>query len=85
MKRLTTTLPDDLETRFEAYLRDRGASPSDVVRNALRAYLEDERSVVHFDGEAHPAPEKPLRFTVSEKGSGKSDVSIAHDRYLTDE
>ncbi len=84
MKRLTITLPDDLETRFEAYLRDQGASPAEVVRNALREYLEDERSVVHLDGEAHPAPERPLRFTVSEKGSGKRDVSINHDRYLTD-
>ncbi len=85
MRRLTLTLPEDLETRFEAHLRDRGVSPSDVVEDALRAYLENGRDAVCLDGEAHPAPEKPLRFTPAEHGSGKRDMSINHDKYLAEE
>ncbi|MGH3086653.1 MAG: CopG family ribbon-helix-helix protein [Rubrobacteraceae bacterium] len=85
MRRFTLTLPKDLETRFEAHIRDRGVSPSDVVEDALRAYLENDRDAVYLDGEAHPAPEKPLRFTPAERGSGKRDMSANHDEYLTEE
>lgn len=84
MRRLTLTLPEDLETRFEAYLRGRGVPPEAVVEDALREYLENGREVLRLDGEAYPAPERPLRFTPVEEGSGKRDVSVNHDRYLTE-
>ncbi len=84
MKSLRITLPEDLETRFEAHLRDRGVSPSVVVEDALRRYLENDRDAVYLDGEAHPAPEKPLRFTPAERGSGKGDMSADHDKYLAE-
>lgn len=84
MKSLRVTLPDELESRFEAYLEASGTSPEEVVRDALRRYLENERGTVHLDGEAHPAPEKPLRFTPAEHGSGRGDMSVNHDRYLAE-
>lgn len=85
MKRLTVTLPDDLDTRFEAYLRARDVSPSTVVQDALRAYLESERDILYLGGEAYPVPERPLRFTPAERGSGKRDISMEHDKYLTED
>ncbi len=85
MKRLTVNLPDDLEARFEEHLHERGTPPDTVIEAALREYLENARETVRLDGEAFPAPERPPRFAPAEKGSGKGDISVAHDRYLTDE
>lgn len=84
MKSLRITLPDELEGRFEAYLQARGVSPEAAVRDALRAYLENERDVLYLDGEAYPEPEPPLSFTPAERGSGKRDISVEHDKYLTE-
>jgi hypothetical protein len=80
--RVTLTIPDDLEARLEAYLTMRGVPPTTVLEDALRAYLEDKGKVLYLDGKAYPVPERPLRFTPAERGSGKRDVSINHDKYL---
>ncbi|HXA03770.1 MAG TPA: hypothetical protein VNY30_02985 [Bryobacteraceae bacterium] len=47
---------------------------SSVVQAALREYLA-RRGVV--------APPKPFQITPAKKGSGKRDVSVRHDEYLT--
>lgn len=86
MKRATITIPDDLEAKLEEYVRSQEVPPAltAVVQTALREFLEwrqrpEEREFEPASG--------PLKITpVEEKdGSGESDVSIEHDRYLSEE
>ena len=76
MKRATVTIPDDLSKAVDSYVRDQEARPplTAVVQAALRQYLT-ERGYLRAAG--------PLRITPSRRGSGRRDVSQAHDRYLT--
>jgi hypothetical protein len=78
MKRATVTLPDDIEEAIEAYRRDQEIPPdlTAIVQVALRAYLSER---------GYLRPYRPLRITPDEKGSGKSDVSVEHDRYFAGE
>jgi len=46
-----------------------------VMQSALREYLAME---------GHPQPGGPLRITPAKRGSGLHDVSVDHDRYLTE-
>jgi hypothetical protein len=75
MKRATVTIPDDLAKAVENYVRAQEARPAlaAVVQAALRQYLT-ERGYLRAAG--------PLRITPVRRGSGRSDVSQAHDRYL---
>lgn len=75
MKRATVTLPDDLTEAVERYAAAHEVRPplTEVVREALRQYLADR---------GYLRPSGPLRITPARKGSGKRDVSQAHDRYL---
>ena len=75
MKRATVTIPDDLSKAVERYVRDQEARPplTAVVQAALRQYLT-ERGYLRAGG--------PFRITPSRRGSGRRDVSQAHDRYL---
>jgi Arc/MetJ-type ribon-helix-helix transcriptional regulator len=77
MKRATVTLPDDLEKAVDSYVRCQEAPPplTAVVQAALREYLA-ERGYMQ-------AAARPLRITPARKGSGRRDVSRAHDRYLS--
>jgi len=76
MKRATVTIPDDLADAVETYVRDQEAPPplTAVVQAALRQYLI-QRGYLRAGG--------PLRITPARRGSGRRDVSQAHDRYLS--
>jgi hypothetical protein len=75
VKRATITLSDDLEEAVERYVEAHDARPAltAVIQAALRQYLTD-RGYLRSSG--------PLRITPARKGSGRRDVSKAHDRYL---
>jgi len=78
VKRATVSIPDDLAKAVDSYVRAQDAPLplTAVVRAALRQYLA-ERGCLR----AH----KPLSINPASKGSGRSDVSQAHDRYLAAE
>ena len=69
------TIPDDLAKAVESYVRAQEARPplTAVVQAALRQYLT-ERGYLRAAG--------PLQITPVRRGSGRRDVSQAHDRYL---
>jgi hypothetical protein len=75
MKRATITLPDELQSALDAYLREQDVSPAltAVVQSALREYLGSR---------GYLPPARPLRITPAGKGSGRRDVSVRHDRYF---
>jgi hypothetical protein len=75
MKRATVTIPDDIAKAVDRYVRAQEAPPAltAVVQAALRQYLGDRG----YLGEA-----RPLRIRPASHGSGRHDVSRAHDRYL---
>jgi hypothetical protein len=77
MKRATMTLPDDLAKAMDKYLASQDAAPSltTVVQAALRQYL-GERGFLRT--------RRTLAITPAAKGSGRSDVSQRHDRYLAE-
>jgi len=75
MRRATVTIPDDLDKALESYVRAQEVRPAltAVIQAALRQYLT-ERGYRRAAG--------PLRITPAKHGSGRHDVSEAHDRYL---
>lgn len=75
MKRATVTIPDDLAKAVESYVRAQDAPPplTAVVQAALRQYLT-ERGYLRTG--------RPLRINPAASGSGRHNVSQAHDRYL---
>jgi hypothetical protein len=75
MKRATITIKDDLEAALDAYVLRQEAPPTltAVVQAALREYLARRGAA---------PPSHPLRITPARKGSGKSDISLHHDRYV---
>jgi hypothetical protein len=75
MRRATMTFPDDLAHAVEKYLASQEAPPSltTVVQAALREYLR-QRGFLRT--------RRTLAITPAEKGSGRSDISQQHDRYL---
>jgi hypothetical protein len=75
MKRATMTFPDDLAKAVETYLQSQEAPPSltTVVQAALRQYLS-ERGFLRT--------RRTLAITPAGSGSGRSDTSQHHDRYL---
>ncbi len=75
MKRVTVTLPDDLAEAAENYTRARNVPTAltAVVQTALREYLR-ERGFLQTH---RPLKLEPLG------NSGRSDVSVNHDLYLT--
>jgi pantothenate kinase-related protein Tda10 len=78
MKRAAVSIADDLAKAVESYVRAQDAPPqlAAVVQAALRQYVA-ERGYL-------PA-RKPLCINPAPQGSGRSDVSQAHDRYLAAE
>lgn len=79
VKRATISFPNDLEEVLNRYLRDQTAPPSltTLVQAALREYLAGRG---YFSGDY-----RPLRITPAQTGSGKSDISIDHDRYFAEQ
>jgi hypothetical protein len=77
MKRATITIPDDLEKAVDLYVKTQEAPPplTAVVQAALRHYLTDR---------GYLSGGKPLRIRPTARGSGRRDVSEAHDRYLAE-
>jgi hypothetical protein len=77
MKRATITLTEDLATGLEEFIRAQDAPPAftAVMQTALREYLR-KRGFLR--------PYQPLKITPATKGSGLSDVSVNHDKYLTE-
>jgi hypothetical protein len=75
MTRTTITLPKDLTQAVEDYRRSQETRPAltTVVQVALREYLH-ERGFLRMH--------RPLKLTAI-GNSGRSDVSIEHDAYLT--
>jgi hypothetical protein len=77
MKRATITLTDELAAGVEEFVRAQDAPPAftAIVQTALREYLR-KRGFLR--------PYEPLKITPAAKGSGISDVSVNHDKYLTE-
>jgi hypothetical protein len=75
MKRATITLPNDLAEALAAYQRDQEVPPplTAVAQAALKEYLA---------ARGYLSPTRHLRITPAPHGSGTSDVSREHDRYL---
>jgi hypothetical protein len=75
MKRATMTLPDDLAEAVDNYLEAQETRPAltTVVQAALREYLRERGFLRTY---------RPLKITPAKRGSGRSDVSENHDRYL---
>jgi len=80
MRRATITIPDDLESELNTYMEAQDAPPSltGLVEVALRRFLEEKR----LESRQFRPARKPFSITPAKKGSGRRDVSIAHDRYL---
>ncbi|HXW14752.1 MAG TPA: hypothetical protein VEN79_09610 [Terriglobia bacterium] len=78
MKRATVSIPDDLAKAVDSYVQaqDSPLPLTTVVQAALRQYLT-ERGFLRA--------RKPLCIEPATQGSGRSDVSQAHDRYLAAE
>jgi hypothetical protein len=75
MKRATVTLPDDLAEALESYTRAQNVPPAltAVVQTALREYLRERGFLRAY----RPLKLEPLG------NSGRSDISVNHDLYLT--
>ena len=75
MKRATVTLPDDLAEAVESYTQAQSVPPAltAVVQTALREYLRERGFLRTY----RPLKLEPLGI------SGRSDISINHDLYLT--
>jgi hypothetical protein len=75
MKRATMTLPDDLAQAIDEYVQAQEAPPAltTVMQAALREYLRERGFLRKY---------RPLKITPVGR-SGRSDVSVNHDLYLT--
>jgi metal-responsive CopG/Arc/MetJ family transcriptional regulator len=75
MKRATMTLPDDLAQAIDEYVQAQEAPPAltTVVQAALREYLRERGYLRTY---------RPLKIRPVGR-SGRSDVSVNHDLYLT--
>jgi hypothetical protein len=70
------SFPDDIAEAMDDYVRAQEVPPAltTVVQAALREYLRERGYLRTY---------KPLKITPAKRGSGRSDVSINHDLYLT--
>ena len=70
-------MSDEVEEALQAYLRDQEIPPTltAVAQAALREYLAER---------GYLSPVRSLRITPAERGSGRNDVSLEHDRYLAE-
>ena len=79
MKRTTISLSDSLSVALEQYRNSQEvrASLSAIVQAALREYLARR-------GHGLEPERGTFRITPAARGSGSSDVSANHDRYLAE-
>ena len=79
VKRTTICLPDPLQEALEDYQRDQKARlpTSTLVLAAVREYLQRR-------GYGKPTPGSGFHITPAQHGSGTSDTSVDHDRYLAE-
>lgn len=77
MRRATISISTDLEEALDRYMKQQDAPPAlaALIQAALREYLA-HRGLV--------PPEAPLKITPARKGSGKTDISLHHDRYFAE-
>jgi hypothetical protein len=77
MRRATITIDNEMGRALDAYVSDQEAKPAltAVVNAALRAFLTER---------GYLRARRTLRITPAPRGSGKSDISVAHDKYLAD-
>ena len=84
MKRITVTLPDDLERELNTYLASKDAPPNltTLTQAALREYLQAKR----LSERAYRPAQKSfsVRALVEKDLEGEPDVSLMHDAYLAD-
>lgn len=80
MKRATITIPDELQAELERYVQRQEAPPelTSVVQTALREFLERQKDIETREF-------RPFRITPAACGSGRSDISVNHDRYLAED
>ena len=78
MKRASITLTDELEGALSAYLRSQEVPLplTAVAQAALREYLEKRGFL--------SSPARSFGITPARKGSGETDVSVAHDKYVAE-
>jgi hypothetical protein len=77
MRRVTVTIPDDLEDGVEDFVRAQDVPPAitAIMQSALRQFLTDRGFL--------PA-RRPLHIRPAPRGSGRRDVSQSHDRYIAE-
>lgn len=84
MKRITVTVPDELEAELEAYLTRQDTPPSltTVMQVALREFLQSRQ----LQERGFRPAQKPFAVAlVEEKDAfGEADVSAEHDTYLAE-
>ena len=81
MKRATITIPDDLEQELNAYLeRQEIATPlTSLIQTALRAFLHEQK----WKERDYRAPKTELDVPISKSGSGRRNISVDHDEFLS--
>ena len=87
MKRVTVTLPDDLAEQLEVYMNAQTVAPSltKVMQTALEKFLDEQELQRELAKRGYKPPSKwPVNFPVFEEGSGKTDISINHDKYFAE-
>ena len=79
----TPTLPDDLKVVLGQFARDQQVTVDEVVESAIRIYIANRQR--WGDREYRPATQ-PFEITplVEKDESGEPDVSINHDKYLSE-
>jgi Arc/MetJ-type ribon-helix-helix transcriptional regulator len=79
MKRTTISLPDQLQEELEQYQQDQTVRPptSALIQTAIREYLERR-------GYGRPQQRGGFHITPAPEGSGTSDGSSEHDRYVAE-
>jgi len=77
MRRATISIDKEVERALGEYINDQEAPPAltAVVHAALRSFLA-ERGYL-------PARRTP-KITPAPRGSGKRDISVAHDKYFAE-
>jgi len=75
VKRASISISSELEEALDTYMKQQDTPPAltTLVQAALREYLA-HRGLM--------PPATALKITPARKGSGKTDVSVHHDRYF---
>ena len=74
-EQLTVRLPKDLSRLLSAAARRSGSKPSEIVRTALRAYLEPARRLPG-------TPYERMKHLIGSVDSGISDLAEKHSEYV---